>query len=220
MPEEDLLAEVRKDEIKAQDQLELLKQRILTEPATKYLLDTSKDRKDPQWANLSAEDWRNVSGRLNKRTDDPLDRLLEESQKVFEDLATQYSGIFRELELNHVTEKTQVQKRQIRDPLTNLRDNLWPDTRRSFEGLRQAISSSEADPVKRKAALADSTEKLVTVLGLIEDLLGKMGGTLDFDKELTRAREIEKAEKAQFDLIQKLHEELVKRALEEALNPK
>lgn len=220
MPEEDLLAEVRKDEIKAQDQLELLKQRILTEPATKYLLDTSKDRKDPQWANLSAEDWRNVSGRLNKRTDDPLDKLLEESQKVFEDLATQYSGIVRELELNHVTEKTQVQKRQIRDPLTNLRDNLWPDTRRSFERLRQAISSSVADPVKRKAALADSTEKLVTVLGVIEDLLGKMGGTLDFDKELTRAREIEKAEKAQFDLIQKLHEELVKRALEEALNPK
>ena len=47
-----------------------------------------------------------------------------------------------------------------------------------------------------------------------------MGGTLDFDKELARAREIERAEKAQFDLIQKLHEELVKRALEDALNPK
>lgn len=220
MPEEDLLAEVRKDEIKAQDQLELLKQRILTEPATKYLLDTSKERKDPQWANLSAEDWRTVSGRFNKRTDDPLDKLLEESQKVFEDLATQYSGIVRELELNHVTEKTQTQKRQIRDPMTNLRDNLWPDTRRSFEGLRQAIASNEVDPVKRKAALADPTEKLTAVLNVIEDLLGKMGGTLDFDKELTRAREIEKAEKAQFDLIQKLHEELVKRALEDALNPK
>ena len=220
MPEEDLLSEVRKDEIRAQDQLELLKQRILTEPATKYLLDTSKERKDPQWTNLSGEDWRTVSGRFNKRSDDPLDKLLEESQKVFEDLSAQYSGIVRELELNHVTEKTQIQKRQIRDPLSNLRDNLWPDTRRSFEGLRQAIASNEADPLKRKSSLADPTEKLTAVLGVIEDLLGKMGGTLDFDKELTRAREIEKAEKAQFDLIQKLHEELVKRALEDALNPK
>ena len=220
IPEEDLLAEVRKDEIKAQDQLELLKQRILTEPGTKFLLDTSKERKDPKWANLSAEDWRTVSGRLNKRTDDPLDKLLEESQKVFEDLANQYSVIVRELELNHVAEKTQAQKRQIRDPLANLKDNLWPDTRRSFEGLRQAIASNESDPLKRKAVLAEPTEKLTAVLNVIEDLLGKMGGTLDFDKELTRAREIEKAEKAQFDLIQKLHEELVKRALEDALNPK
>ena len=61
---------------------------------------------------------------------------------------------------------------------------------------------------------------MTAVLLVIDDLLSKMGGTLDFDKELARAREIERAEKAQFDLIQKLHEELVKRALEDALNPK
>ncbi len=220
IPEEDLLQEVRKDEIKAQDQLELVRQRILADASTAYLLETSKARKDPLWTKLSVEDWRTASGRLNKRTDDPLDKLLEETQKAFEDLATQYQTIVRELELNHVTEKVQVQKRQVRDPLVNLRDNLWPESKRSFEGLRQIVASGELDPVKQKAALADATEKLTSVLVIIDDLLGKMGGTLDFDKELARAREIERAEKAQFDLIQKLHEELVKRALEEALNPK
>lgn len=220
IPEEDLLQEVRKDEIKAQDQLELVRQRILADAATAYLLETSKFRKDPLWTKLSTEDWRTASGRFNKRTDDPLDKLLEESQKAFEDLATQYQTIVRELELNHVTEKIQVQKRQVRDPLGNLRDNLWPDTKRAFEGLRQTVAAGELDPIKQKAALADTNEKLTAVLLVIDDLLSKMGGTLDFDKELARAREIERAEKAQFDLIQKLHEELVKRALEDALNPK
>lgn len=211
---------MRKDEIKAQDQLELVRQRILADAATAYLLETSKFRKDPLWTKLSTEDWRTASGRFNKRTDDPLDKLLEESQKAFEDLATQYQTIVRELELNHVTEKIQVQKRQVRDPLGNLRDNLWPDTKRAFEGLRQTVAAGELDPIKQKAALADTNEKLTAVLLVIDDLLSKMGGTLDFDKELARAREIERAEKAQFDLIQKLHEELVKRALEDALNPK
>jgi len=218
--EEDLLVEVRKDEIKAQDQLDAVKIRLINEGGPAYLLGTSAERKDDRWDKLTVEDWRILAGRFNRKADDPLDRVLEDTQKTIEDLLSLYGNLVRELELNRVTETVINQKRQIRDPLRQLRETLWPEARSAIEALRKAVEANEPDASKRKQVTADATIKLRAVTTLLEELLGRMGGVLDFDKELARAREIEKAEKAQFDFIQKLHEELVKRTLEEALNPK
>jgi|GEM_PF-414515 len=217
--EDDLLAEVRKDETKAQDQLEAIRIRLVNEGGPAYLLGTALERKDDAWQKLTPEDWRILAGRFNRKADDPLERTMDDAQKTLDDLATLYTNLVRELELNKVTEKTIVQKRQIRDPLKQLRETLWPEARSAIEALRKGVEADESDANRRKILVSDTTAKLKAVALMMEDLLSRMGGVLDFDKELARAREIERAEKAQYDFIQKLHEELVKRTLEEALNP-
>ena len=46
-----------------------------------------------------------------------------------------------------------------------------------------------------------------------------MGTLTDINKLVAMLRNIEEEERKQFDLVQKIHEELVRKTLEDALNP-
>ena len=46
-----------------------------------------------------------------------------------------------------------------------------------------------------------------------------MGTLTDINKLVAMLRTIEEEERKQFDLVQKIHEELVRKTLEDALNP-
>ncbi|NBY03014.1 MAG: hypothetical protein EBQ87_13690, partial [Planctomycetes bacterium] len=59
---------------------------------------------------------------------------------------------------------------------------------------------------------------LKKLLQAIDEVLAAMGTLTDINKLVTMLRTIEE-ERKQFDLVQKIHEELVRKTLEYAINP-
>ena len=99
----------------------------------------------------------------------------------------------------------------------------FPATTRAIDSFRKALDNSSLTLDKRveasRIALAESRAQFKKLLQAIDEVLAAMGTLTDINKLVAMLRTIEEEERKQFDLVQKIHEELVRKTLEDALNP-
>ena len=212
--ENDLLAEIAREEEKHKLALEQAKGHLLESESRLGLssLDLSA-------ANVKVEQLGPMVARC-----DEIDRNLETRLANTNEILEAYTRILREFKLNRVdAERYKRVQDTIHEPLRKITLVEFPATTRAIDSFRKALDNSSLTLDKRveasRIALAESRAQFKKLLQAIDEVLAAMGTLTDINKLVAMLRTIEEEERKQFDLVQKIHEELVRKTLEDALNP-
>jgi hypothetical protein len=212
--ENDLLAEIAREEEK---------HKLALEQAKGHLLE-SESRLGLSSLDLSAGNVKvEQLGPMVARCDE-IDRNLETRLANTNEILEAYTRILREFKLNRVdAERYKRVQDTIHEPLRKITLVEFPATTRAIDSFRKALDNSSLTLDKRveasRIALAESRSQFKKLLQAIDEVLAAMGTLTDINKLVAMLRTIEEEERKQFDLVQKIHEELVRKTLEDALNP-
>ena len=214
VPEADLLAEIGREEEKHKVALETVKGQLLEAEARLGL--TGLDLSSP---GVTAAQL----GPMVARSEE-IERSLETRQAAVAEVLDAYVRILREMKLNRV--EADRQKRvfeTIHEPLRKIMGVEFPATTRAMVDFRSNLDDAAKPLPQRLIAGRESLQAARTqfkrLLTAIDEVLAAMGTLTDINKLVATLRAIEEEERKQYDLIQKIHEELVKKTLEDVLNP-
>lgn len=214
VPESDLLAEIGREEEKHKVSLESVKGLLLESEARLGLtgLDLSS-------AGVTAEQL----GPMIARSEE-IERSLESRQAAVAEVLDAYVRILREMKLNRVDMERQKRVFEtIHEPLRKIMGVEFPATSRAVVEFRGLLEDGAKPLGQRVQAGRESLQATRTqfkrLLAAIDEVLAAMGTLTDINKLVATLRAIEEEERRQFELIQKIHEELVKKTLEDVLNP-
>jgi len=212
--ENDLLAEIAREEEKHKLALEQAKGQLLESESRLGLSSL-----DLSTTGVKVEQLGPMIARC-----DEIERNLETRLANTNEILEAYTRILREFKLNRVdAERYKRVQDTIHDPLRKITLVEFPATTRAIDSFRKALDNSSLTLDKRveasRVALAESRSQFKKLLQAIDEVLAAMGTLTDINKLVAMLRTIEEEERKQFDLVQKIHEELVRKTLEDVLNP-
>lgn len=212
--ESDLLAEIAREEEKHKLALEQAKGQLLESEARLGISSL-----DLAATGVKVEQLGPMAARC-----DEIERNLETKLANTNEILEAYTRILREFKLNRVdAERYKRVQDTIHEPLRKITLVEFPATSRAIDSFRKALEDSSLTLDKRveasRTALAESRSQFKKLLQAIDEVLAAMGTLTDINKLVAMLRTIEEEERKQFDLVQKIHEELVRKTLEDALNP-
>ncbi len=212
--ENDLLAEIAREEEKHKIALEQAKGQLLESESRLGL--SSLDLASPT---IKAEQLGPMIARCEE-----IDRNLESRLATTNEIMEAYSRILREFKLNRVdAERYKRVQDTIFEPLRKISAVEFPATSRGIDAFRKNLEDSSVPFEQRIQTSKDSLQaaraQYKKLLQAIDEVLAAMGTLTDINKLVAMLRTIEEEERKQFDLVQKIHEELVRKTLEDVLNP-
>jgi hypothetical protein len=199
--ENELLAEIAKEEEKQYGDLDTMYQQLLETQAK-----LGQTYLDLSGSNIKAENLGASSARA-----DQVNEVLEKGQIATRAAYDVYARILREMKTNQVSPKLidKVEK-NIVDPLKNV-DRTFDTTRESVTAFRTALDSKDTALPERVAASrtggAAAKDQMLVLTRAIEKILGAMQKMTDINDLIKRIAEIEKNEAEQYDTIKKIYEQ-------------
>jgi hypothetical protein len=155
-----------------------------------------------------------------------VEQVREKSEQACQEVLSDYQKILKEMEVNRIGDPVRGQpnfitkvRQTIAEPLDDVLHAEFPRTKEGLDDLRKTLDNKDMDLQARiEAARKSSLEARARLEVLIQKLtavLDAMGKLQDINELVKKLRQLEEEERTQYELIEKLRNEVFKNLAED-----
>lgn len=223
--ENELISEIARDEEGLRAKLKQLVDQpdnLWTDPALIHLeAELVKEHLDLVSSDVKAEYLAGMSNRIGETH-----KVLLKGRTFTYDVVEEYKRLLREMQINVVNAQyISKVKDTIVDPLSEIEQELFPDTAAAVNRFRQNVAAAKdltGDAFTRAVESAresgvDARTKMRELKAAFDNVLQAMQKLTDINKLVEQLRMIEENERQQLNIIKTIHSDLEKKLLDELL---